>query len=365
MLEPILQYAVGRLVGDEALAVRAAHRAYFRALAAATEPHYRGGGTIEALALTEREHPNYVAALESGLADGDSESTGRLAWDLWLFWWLRGHLVEGRRITTAVLECELPADVRVRALAARGAMAFAQGDLGAARCWAEGVALAAATDDPVGEAHCVAGVGLVALAEGDLEAAEQALAATIPLCEQTGDRGGWMWTLVHIWLATVALLRGDPERAEELLALGLEAGRRRHDPLAVYIALFTAAQVAITTGDTDRARRQLEEGIALSLDTGDLANLAYFLEALSVVEAQAGRHTRIGVLYGAARRLRESVGANVYGYYKPDEALLAEALAAAEAALGEAEFAASVDAGRRLTVPEVAAYARGLQADGR
>lgn len=365
MLEPILQYAADRLVGDEALAVRANHRSYFRALAAATEPRYRGEGTIEALALTQREHPNYVAALESGLADGDAESTGRLAWDLWLFWWLRGHLVEGRRITTAVLERDVPDDVRVRALAARGAMTFAQGDLEEARCWVEGAALAAATDDPVGQSHCVAGVGLVALAEGDLEAAERAMDATIPLCERTGDRGGWLWTLAHVWQATIALLRGDPERAEALVTLGLDAGRRRHDPLAVYIALFTAAQVAIATGDTGRARRQLEEGIALSLETGDLANLAYFLDALAVVESQAGRHRRVGVLHGASGRLRESVGANVYGYYKPDEALLAEALAVAATALGETEFAAAVDEGRRLTVTEVAAYARGLQANGR
>lgn len=365
MLEPILQYAADRLVGDEARAVRANHRAYFGALAAATEPRYRGEGTIEALALTQREHPNYVAALDSGLADGDAESTGRLAWDLWLFWWLRGHLVEGRRITTAVLERDVPDDVRVRALAARGAMTFAQGDLEEARCWAEGAALAAATGDLVGQAHCVAGVGLVALAEGDLEAAERAMDATIPLCEQTGNRGGWLWTLAHVWQATIALLRGAPERADALLVLALEAGRSRHDPLAVYIALFAAAQVAIATGDTARARRQLEEGIALSLQTGDLANLAYFVEALAVVEAQAEEYRRIGVLHGASGRLRESVGANVYGYYKPDEALLAEALAVAANALGEAEFAAAVDEGRRLTVTELAAYAQGLQANSR
>lgn len=356
MLEPILQYAAGRLSGDEALEARAAHRAHFRALAAETEPRYRGTGTIEALALTQREHANFVAALESGLADGDAESTGRLAWDLWLFWWLRGHLLEGRRITTAVLEHDVPTDVRVRALAVLGAMAFAQGDLAGARCWADGAELAEASGDPEGQAHCVAGVGLVALAEGDLEAAERAMRATIPLCEGVGETGGWLWTLAHVWQATVALLRGAPDRAEELLTPALEAGRRRDDPLAVYIGLFTAAQVAITTGDLERARRQLEEGIALSLDTGDLANLAYFLEALAVVEAQAGRHRRVGVLHGAASRLRESVGANVYGYYQPDQALLAAAIAGAADELGE-EYAVALDEGRRMGVTEVAAYA--------
>lgn len=358
MLEPVLQYAADRLVGDEAREARAAHRAHFRAVAAATEPGYRGAGTIEALALTQREHANFVAALESGLADGDAESAGRLAWDLWLFWWLRGHLLEGRRIATAVLASDVPDDVRVRALAVLGAMAFAQGDLDGARCWADGAALAEATGDAAGQAHCVAGTGLVALAAGELEAAEQAMRATIPLCEQVGDSGGWLWTLAHVWQATIALLRGAPDRAEELLAPALEAGRRRDDPLAVYIALFTAAQVAITTGDLARARAQLEEGIALSLETGDVANLAYFLEALVVVEFRAGRLRRIGVLRGAAAHLRESVGANVYGYYQPDQALLAEAIAAAADRLGE-DFDAALEQGRRMSVTEVAAYATG------
>ena len=56
--------------------------------------------------------------------------------------------------------------------------------------------------------------------------------ATIPLCESEGEAGGWLWTLAHVWQATVALLRGAPDRAEELLAPALEAGRRRDDPLA-------------------------------------------------------------------------------------------------------------------------------------
>ena len=45
-------------------------------------------------------------------------------------------------------------------------------------------------------------------------------------------------------------------------------------------------QVALTVGRPRRARSQLHEGIRLSVDTGDMANLAYFLDALGVVEAR-------------------------------------------------------------------------------
>jgi predicted ATPase/DNA-binding SARP family transcriptional activator len=354
MLEPITQYADARLTGDERLAARAAHRAHFRALAADLEPAYRGPGTIAALAITEREHANLVAAIESGLADGDPDLAGWLAWDLWLFWWLRGALLEGRRLTGAVLEHDVADPVRVRVLAAHAAMAFAQGDLTAARTgWVAGDELGAAMDDGVGRAHNAAGIGLVALGEGDLDGAVQAFETTIGLCERVGTARQWMWTLAQVWLGTVSLLRGDTARASAQVELALGAARERRDPLAVYITLFTAAQIALSTGDPATARRQIEEGIRLSIDTGDMANLAYFLESLAVVESLAGAHHRVAVLQGAATRLRARVGANVYGYYQPDEALLADASERARVGLGDPAYAAALGEGHDLPVEDV------------
>jgi len=354
MLEPIAQYADGRLTGDERAATRAAHRAHFRALAAELEPAYRGPGTIPSLAVTEREHANMLAAIESALADGEADLAGWLAWDLWLFWWLRGALVEGRRIIAAVLAADVADDVRVRADGVLGAMAFAAGDLATAReGWDAGDDLGARIGDGVGQSHSRAGRGLVALSDGDLDAAVGHFEAAIVLCEESGLRGQWMWTLSHVWLGTVSLLRGDTTDAAAQVELALAAARERQDPLAVYITLFTAAQVALTVGDPATARRQVEEGIRLSIDTGDMANLAYFLETLAVVDSLAAEHRRVAVLRGAAHRLRETVGANVYGYYKPDPALLAAALDQARSHLGDDGFEAALASGRELDVDEV------------
>src|SRR5690606_13181721 len=114
----------------------------------------------------------------------------------------------------------------------------------------------------------------------------------------------------------------------------------------------------LSVGDLASARAQLHEGIRLSLETGDMANLAYFLEALAVVESQEGRHEQVLMLYGAAGRLRESVGANIYGYYQPAERLLADALAAARAALGSS-YDDVVARGRALGLDAVVALATG------
>lgn len=350
MLEPVHQYAVGLLAGDEEVALRGAHLAHFLAVAERLEPSYRGPGTTEALTLTQREHANFAAAIEWGAAGGDPDQAGRLAWAVWLFWWMRGNLHEGRRLTTILLDRETTDEVRVRLLAVRAAMAFAQGDLEAAgRDWDDGTDLARSADDLVGLGHCVAGVGLVALGRGDLPGAEREFADTIELCDRVDRTGEWMWTLAHVWLATVRLLRGNTADARPLLARARTAAERRQDPLAGYIALFTSAQVELADGSPDRARGFLEEGIRLSTGTGDLANLAYFLETLAVVDAQEQAWGRVARLRGAAERLRETVGADVYGYYTPDAAMLTMSLEAARAGLGET-FDATVAEGAALDV---------------
>ena len=117
------------------------------------------------------------------------------------------------------------------------------------------------------------------------------------------------------------MLSGDAAGAMPSIERGLASARARGDRLATYIALYNLSQAAVAQGDLATARRHLEEGIRLSLETGDLANLAYFLDMLAVVEGSRDEPHRVAVLLGAAQALRETVGANVYGYYQPDEAL--------------------------------------------
>jgi hypothetical protein len=95
----------------------------------------------------------------------------------------------------------------------------------------------------------------------------------------------------------------------------------------------------------------------LTQETGDLANLVYLLEALAVVEGATGEPHRVAVLLGAADAVRELTGGQVYGYYKPDEALRASAADVARDLLGEDVYGDSVDAGRGLTPDEAITYA--------
>ncbi len=362
LLEPVAQYAATRLPRPAERAARDAHLRFFGALAARHEPSLRGEGTVETLAEIEREHANLVAAVEWSLASGQADLGGWLGWHLWLFWWIRGALREGRRLMQAVLTHDVPDPVRVRAGSVVGALAFAQGDDAEAEAaWTTSADLARRTGDLEGLPYAYGGIGLVALARDDADLAARVFEETIVLCDEAGLHGEWLWTLSHVWLGTVELLRGNPAGAGRLVDEALAAARRRNDPLAVYIGLFTAIQVSMAVGEPDRARRQIAEGVLLSRDTGDHANLAYLLDALAVVESLSPGPgstglARVGLLRGAAAQLRAGTGGNVYGYYRPDEALIAQAGEVARAARGAA-YDDDVAAGWALDVDAMVALA--------
>jgi hypothetical protein len=132
----------------------------------------------------------------------------------------------------------------------------------------------------------------------------------------------------------------------------------RGDRLATYVALYNLAQAAIALDDHSLARGYLIEGIELSQQTLDLANLAYFLEALAVVESAENAPHRVAVLLGAAQTLRETIENKIYGYYLPDESLRARAAQEARKAMGEDAYDDAQDTGRALDVTETVLFAR-------
>ena len=241
-------------------------------------------------------------------------------------------------------------------------MTFAQGDLEASLPgWREAQEIGHRHDHLHAQAHGTAGEALVAIARGDLDDAEGLLTRAAELSGRGLDDDDWLWSLVHIWLGTVRLLQGHPDEAAGLVECGIDSARARGDRLVTYIGLFTASQAATALGEPEQARQHLEEGIRLSTQTRDLANLAYFLEALAVLEgSEGGGHghaRRVAVLLGAAEALRDRVGARVYGYYKPDEALRERVEQQARSLLGPVAFAEAFAEGRELDVDDGAALA--------
>jgi hypothetical protein len=99
--------------------------------------------------------------------------------------------------------------------------------------------------------------------------------------------------------------------------------------------------------------------VRLSRETGDLANLAYLLDALAVLGAAEGAHARVPLLLGAAQGIREAIGSYGYGYYRPPPGAMADAAEEARQHLGPDRYDDALDTGRSLTPERAAALAVG------
>jgi predicted ATPase/DNA-binding XRE family transcriptional regulator len=363
MLEPIRQYAAEKLEeSNEGEQTRRRHATHYLDLgerAASELWGPRQAGWLEGL---ERENVNFRAAITWAIGAGEPETAGRLCWALWLFWWARGHHREGRRLSEEILVSGLPAAWRARVLPVAASMFYAQNEHNAAEArWREGLSVSLREQDSLAEGYCRAGLGLAELARGDPEAAAASFGEALPILDACGDP---LSSLAQVWLGTTSLLRGDAARAEREVGKGLASARARGDTLCTYVALYNLAQLALARGDLGSAAGALEEGVQLSGQTRDTANLGHFLGALSAVAALRGEATRSAVLLGAAEESLREVGAPVYNFYNPVPSLQERASAEARAILGDAGFEGLRADGREMNSERAIVYALGTTGPG-
>ena len=358
MLEPIRQYAGEKLEeSGDAGTVSRIHAAFFLALAEQAYPELRGPRQGEWLDRLERENGNLRAAMGWALSAGDDDTTARLSWALWVFWWLRGYQREGRRWMEELLEHNLSASLRTIALAVAGTMDYTQGHYESCeRRMQESLDLARGVGDQVRAAHAVYCLGTVALNGQDLETARSWLEKALSLYLEAGDNDQ-MISNVRNRLGTLLLIQGDHDRAATTIEEGLAFARKLGDRLVINDALYVLAQIAQARGDHDLAARRFEEGVALSAEMGDRANLGYFLEGLAVVAGVRGEAKRSVCLFGAAEGLLEAVEAPDYDYFEPNRSLYEHTKAAMRSQLGESAFEEKWDKGQALTFEQAVKYA--------
>ena len=162
---------------------------------------------------------------------------------------------------------------------------------------------------------------------------------------------------MHVWLGTILLLRRDAPAAPLWRSAAGWIAPRRATGWPSTSRSTTWPRPRSPKATLVAARSHLNEGIALSEQNHDLANLAYFLEALAVVESAEDGAGRVPVLLGAAQTLHETTDHKTYGYYLPDDSLRERAEQQARLALGDLAYLEAVEAGRRLDVQGSARFA--------
>jgi predicted ATPase len=357
MLEPVRQYALERLEGSgDEVEARRRHTDYYLALAERASPQLEGAGQVAWLKRLEREYDNLRTALGWLLERGEAGRAARLAWDIWLFWAMRGHASEGRLWMERALSSgdELDDAGQARALCVISALLFAGGEVeGTSEFAVKALEHARAADD--GGVLPLAPIlrGLAAIYLRDLNSADEILSGALVMCRERNNR----WGVAHalIGLGQVTLIRGDFGRAMELLGESEAVAREREDAFTLAVNLNTQATITQLQGDDARTAELLRESVGLLAALRDTWSLVYGVFGRAGVAARQGNAKRAARLFGAAEALREKTSA--VPAFPATQTLYEQDLANARAQLDTETFEAAWAEGRAMTLEEVVAEA--------
>jgi len=354
MLETIREYAAERLdASSEAEELARRHAEHFLALAEEAHPHLplHPREWVERL---EQEHDNFRAALDWLEAAGEGERTQQLAGALWPFWYIRGHVPEGRRrLESAIRADERRTAARATALNGATAMALERGNTVTARPWAEeALALHRALGDAWGTANSILLLGNVHAEERDLSTAQQLFEEALRRFRELGDEH---FTLLATRLvAWMCYDQGNRDRARTLHEDVVRRARVSGNERMQATSLGALAEYAINDGRVTEALPMLNESTRIYRDLGERHELAVNLCRFARAAAAGGREEAAARILSGAEVLREEIGVS-WSYWVVE--MNDVTLAAIGTQLDEAAFAEAWEQGRALTLDEAVALA--------
>jgi non-specific serine/threonine protein kinase len=314
------------------------------------------------------EHESIRVALERSLGGPQAapepqaaellERGTQLALSLFFYWHVAGLYHEGIYWLDKILgQRPEPSPERARALAMRCALATPTGvGSEAITDGHEAMRLAAG----LGEARTAARSALFSqhalIMAGRLGEADRQTAATDRRLTQVQDRIG---LAIHtVYMTNLHHLTGNLGASLEWYERGiLMLGQGKERWLSSWLNLlggFTLAQL----GRLDEAAAAWKYALGAKLELGDIAGIAYGLEAFAFMASLDGRHQRAGWLGGAADPLWERSGVRLGGNPLFEE-LHDGYIANGRLALGAGQFEKVFDAGRVLPADQAVALAIG------
>jgi predicted ATPase/class 3 adenylate cyclase len=403
LLETVRQYAVEKLAecGAEEEG-RRRHRDYYVQLSDiwGRDPVAEGRW----INRVNQEYEDLRAALEWSLAQGDIETCLSLVLPLGYYYTMAGHLVEGRaRLEQVLALTSSDATLaRSRVISALGFLLATEGDFeGSLARHEEALALAQEGGDVKDTAVAGFFLGTRVIHGGDLERAEQLLAATYENFRAVGSFAGMGWceflsgwicfargdhqeaserfekalefgrrgqgdnVVAHALasLAPLAAMAGNAERAQALAAEGVETARRFGLFTILVMTLTRATEVAILLGHWAEADASLRESLGLLRDTGGGAFLADSLEMAALARHARGACRPAAQLLGASQGVRQVLGES--SDVRPISPQLERCRSLVAASLGAEDFARELARGQGMSPAEALSYGLSeLEGDG-
>lgn len=343
MLETVKEYGLERLtLAGELDGARARHAAFFLELAETRDPTIPIPGDFAWIARLTPDQENLRLALISLREAEDWPSMLRLAAALDDFWQVRGQYDEATRWLLLALDraSASPAEVRAKALAALGQLAYFRGNYPEARSyWEEELELARSSGLQYAFADKLARLGALASRTGDLDQATSLLAEAHALFVKLSPDGAPALRMIGRTLALLgdtAILQGKPDIAARHFEQATEQLRETNDSWMLADALGGLGVVNLMRGDPVRAELFYLEALEIGLSNANLQHNTSLLAGLSAVAVVLGQPERAARLLGAADTLRERIGAVVY---PRDRAVLEQCQIRLRAELDDETFA--------------------------
>jgi predicted ATPase/predicted negative regulator of RcsB-dependent stress response len=361
MLAAVREFARERVdARPDERALRDRHARWYVALGEQAELELEGPKQLAWIARLSEEGDDLRAAMRHLLDTGQWEAAAHLAWTLYVYWWVDGHLGVVRGWMTELLDAgdELDDLTRATALYFTRAIGFWQNP----NDWVvpgleESADRFQQAGDRSGEALALISLALALLGaeEPDAARAGEALDRALDRFRESEDHWGEAMALVT--LGRVALLQRSLDAALAWFDASLGVAARQGDELGEAIAIHHRGWAQLLLGHADAAGDRFEQSLELSARLGHDEGVAYGLEGLVAVAAAAGDVEGAGEMLGAAELLRERTGlynAPAFSFYGP----FIEPILASDAAPA---FDAARRAGRRLGVAEAVERAAALR----
>ena len=364
LLETIRAYALDQLRTNAFMeTVCRRHAEYYVSFVERAEQELSGAQSSIWMDRLDQEHENLRAALSWALA-AEGADTGaprlelalRLCGVLWRFWWVRGHLSEGRHWIEAALARPGAAapDRRAKVLHGAGVLARAQGDLGAAETFlGEGLALWKSLGDTIGVARGLNSLGVVCFNRQEFDRALELFQESLVLYRELDDTPSIATILNN--LGNIAYKQGDLQRAAAYYTEGLELLQGHHTNRQK-VALIKANLGEIARGRKDyiQAVRLLHESATLYHQLNEVEGMLLCLNTMADVAIDQLYAELAAHLLGVADGLYERIGA----VRSPEQANDYERqVAAARGQLSPGAFTAALSQGYSTPVDQILAQA--------
>jgi predicted ATPase/class 3 adenylate cyclase len=352
MLETIREYAAERLeASGEAEELQRRHAEWFLDLAEEAEPHLVTGGTW--LDRLDVEVDNLRSSLDFATGT-EPQRALRAAAALDEFWFMRGHLSEGRaRLESALAADPKPTAARCRALIAASKASMVSGDdVSASARVAEALDIASALGDAHLRALARYAETWVLVDKGEWSAAREILEDVVPVLRELGDwdvgiraNRSRAWTYEEL---------GDKARFWAITEENLEDARVHGHRRIEARSLGALSELAASEGRFEDADALLTQSFRIDLELGNLPFVSVDLVRFALTSARTGRPIVGAQLLSRAAALRDEIGFALESWMTTETE---EALAAVRAQLDDSAFADAWESGANLSLDEAIALA--------